>query len=276
MSQVIDNRRSVFCLQGVTVFVLMVILGACRNTSANRQVAAEQEDIQAKTMLQGIWIDVESEDVAFMMKGDTIFYPDTISMPAYFKVVGDSFCVGSQREERYAIEKQTAHVFWFKNANGDYVKLVKSENVSDSLFFIPQKSQPVYMSKLVKHDTIVVYNNERFHCYVTINPTQYKVVTTNYNDDGMATSHVYYDNIIHLSVFQGNRKLFSSNFDKKAYARYVPATFLEGAILGNMKFSHVDNEGFHFDTRLSLPEGSMFYLLDTYVSQKGQVGISLK
>ena len=46
-------------------------------------------------MLQGIWVDSETGDVSFQVKGDTIFYSDTTSMPAYFKVVGDSLILGS-------------------------------------------------------------------------------------------------------------------------------------------------------------------------------------
>lgn len=42
-------------------------------------------------MLQGIWLnDDDEDDVAFRVKGDTIYYPDSTSQPVYFYIAGDT------------------------------------------------------------------------------------------------------------------------------------------------------------------------------------------
>ena len=87
----------------------------------NRQGATPAESKEAKQMLQGVWMDSEGGDVSFRVKGDTIFYSDTTSMPAYFRIIGDSLVLGSGTS--YGIVKQSPNVFWFTNQNGDLVML---------------------------------------------------------------------------------------------------------------------------------------------------------
>ena len=102
----------------------------------------------------------------------------------------------------------------------------------------------------VKKDSVVNYDGARYHWYIAINPTKYKVITRTYNDDGIEVENVYYDNIMHVSVFQGSRQLYSSDFRKQQYANQVPAQFLEEAILANMEFTHIDADGLHFAATL--------------------------
>ena len=67
----------------ITSVVLAGMLWSCGNK------APQEESREAKALLQGTWMDEDTEDVLFRMKGDTVYYSDSISMPAYFKVVGD-------------------------------------------------------------------------------------------------------------------------------------------------------------------------------------------
>ena len=34
-------------------------------------------------MLQGVWEDEETDEVLFKLQGDSVYYPDSTSMPAY-------------------------------------------------------------------------------------------------------------------------------------------------------------------------------------------------
>ena len=130
-------------------------------------------------------------------------------------------------------------------------------------------------SHQVKIDSVIVYGGNRYHWYIAINPTKYKVTTRSYNDDGLEVENVYYDNIMHVSVFQGSRQLFSSDFRKQQYAGKVPAEFLEEAVLGNMEFSHVDAAGLHFVATLCIPDGASCYLVESLVSYQGQMTMQL-
>ena len=54
-----------------------------------------KDDSGAKAMLQGIWVDCESEDVAFKVTGDSVYYPDATSLPSYFRIKADTLIIGT-------------------------------------------------------------------------------------------------------------------------------------------------------------------------------------
>lgn len=224
-------------------------------------------------MLQGVWVDAETGDVSFQVKGDTIFYSDTTSMPAYFKIIGDSLVLGSGTS--YAVVKQSPNLFWFTNQNGDMVKLQKSDDPVVGLEFVRDKPQVLTYTQQVKKDSVVMFNGERYHWYVAINPTKYKVVSRTYNDDGLEVENVYYDNIMHISVFHGSRQLFSSDIRKQDYKKLIPANFLEEAILSAMDFTHIDAEGLHFNATVCRPDGASCYMVDTQIAFTGQQTMKL-
>ena len=254
------NRIIVVCLTAV-------VLVACNH----REEVSENKE--AKAMLQGIWIDAEGGDVSFRVQGDTIYYADSTSMPAYFRVMGDSLVLASGAS--YGIVKQLPHLFWFKNQIGDVLKFSKSDDPADESEFVRDTPPVLSYSHQVKIDSVIVYGGNRYHWYIAINPTKYKVTTRSYNDDGLEVENVYYDNIMHVSVFQGSRQLFSRDFRKQQYAGKVPAEFLEEAVLGNMEFSHADAAGLHFVATLCIPDGASCYLVESLVSYQGQMTMQL-
>ena len=254
----------------VLIIMLSAVLLGC-NRQGSQSVKTESKE--AKQMLQGIWVDEETGDVSFRVNGDTIFFSESTSMPAYFQIIGDSLVLGSGTS--YGIVKQAPHLFWFTNLNGDVVKLQKSDDVTDEQEFVHDEPQVLTYTEQQKKDSVVMYNGERYHWYVAINPTKYKVVKRAYNEDGLEVTNVYYDNIMHISVFHGARQMFSSDFRKQMYGKLIPASFLNEAILGNMEFSHVDEGGLHFNATLCIPDGASCYMVDTKVAYTGQMTMSL-
>ena len=254
-----------------TILILAVLLTGCSRQRDGVSVDSEKDSPKAKAMLQGGWVDAETGDVSFRVKGDTIFYSDSTSMPACFRIADDSLVLASGA--RYGIEKQTEHLFWFKNQNGDLVKLEKSEDPEDADEFVHDTPKVLSYTHQVKTDSVVMYNGERYHWYIAINPTKYKVVRRTYNDDGVEVENVYYDNIMHISVYQGANKLFSSDFRKQQYSGQVPADFLTQAVLGNMEFSKIDGSGLHFNATLCIPDGASCYLVETLISYSGQMSM---
>ena len=247
--------------------VVLTVFCNCQGNKSN----SPSEDKEAKAMLQGIWVDEESGDVSFRINGDSIFYNDSTSMPAYFRIIGDSLIMGAGTS--YAIVKQTQNLFWFTNQNGDVVKLQKSNDPVDETEFVHDTPKIMTYKEQVKTDSVVVYNGQRYHWYIAINPTKYKVVKRSYNDDGIEVENVYYDNIMHISVFQGARRLYSSDFRKQMYAKFVPESFLNEAVLGNMEYSHADEKGLHFNATLCIPDGASCYMVETLVDYMGQVSM---
>lgn len=91
---------------------LTISIGGCRERA--KQVSAPQEDLAAKKMLQGIWVNEDEESVAFEAQGDSIFYPDTTSQPVRFQIVEDTLVLHGAEDIKYPIIKQTPHLFIFK------------------------------------------------------------------------------------------------------------------------------------------------------------------
>lgn len=258
-----------------TVFFLLLLLlvsglGGCRKKSD--QQAVVEEDHQAKRMLQGIWVDEDEQDVAFKAQGDTIFYPDSTSQPVYFQIVGDTLVLHSANLVKYPILRQTVNLFIFRNQNGDEVKCVKSTDPDDATFFSRKAPTALNQGKLIKRDTVVMYNGGRYHCYVQVNPTTYKVIKASYNDDGVEVDNVYYDNIINLNVYHGAKKLFSGDFRKQQFAKVVPRDFLQQSILSDFTFIRCDGGGIHYIASLVIPDdGQSSYLVEITVSYSGRM-----
>ena len=255
-------------LGGIVVTVLL--LAGC----SGQQEQAVEENREAKALMQGVWVDAETEDVSFRVAGDTIFYADSTSMPAYFIIVGDSLTLSSGTS--YAIEKQTAHIFSFRNQNGDLItlnKLVGEE--ADSIFVADTTPKVMTYTHQVKKDSVVSYDGARYHWYIAINPTRYKVMLRTYNEDGLEVENVYYDNIMHVSIYNGAQRLYSSDFRKQQFAKMVPVKFLEEAVLANMEYTKADAAGLHFNATLCIPNGARCYLVETIISYKGQMTMKL-
>ena len=253
-------------------FLFCLLFTGCKQQTADGLVSQASENLEAKAMLQGIWIESETEEVSFQAKGDTIFFPDSTSQPSFFCIINDSFCLG---ENHYAIVKQTEHLFWFQNQAGEEIKLEKSENAEDSLAFVDSNPEILSLTEVLKIDSVIHYGSERYHWYIAVNPTKYKVAKMSYNSDGVSVENVYYDNIIHLSLYRGTSCLFSRDIKKQLFAAAVPSQFLEQAVLGNLKYDHVDSRGLHFNANLCIPDGASCYLVETLIGFDGQMDLNL-
>lgn len=232
-----------------------------------------KEDTRAKKLLQGIWLNEDDEDVAFRVKGDTIYYPDSTSQPVYFCIYGDTLVMKGARDVKYPILKQAAHLFEFKSPSGDVIKLTKTSDKTYLKSFQQEKTVALNQNKLIKRDTIVSHGENRYHLYVQVNPTTYKVFKSSMNDDGVQVDNVYFDNIINLNVFHGANKLFSHDFKKKDFGKKVPDSFLEQAVLSDLLFEGIDEKGIHYLAVLAMPDSSLSYQVKIVVSYQGKLEI---
>ena len=254
---------------GLSVILLVTFLFACGNKE--KPVVAPHENTEAKKMLQGIWIDEDTSDPFFRVEGDTVFYPDSTSMPVHFAIITDTLVLNGSHIIRYPIIKQTPHIFQFKNENGEVMKLVKSDDSEDKDAFDVEHPIALNQRQTIKRDTIVISGNERYHCYVQVNPTTYKVIKTTYNDEGVSVDNIYFDNIINLAVFRGAQRLFSSDFHKTDFSKHVPADVLKECILSDMTFNRVGEDGIHYDAEICIPDSPSSYVVDVLVAFDGKV-----
>ncbi len=254
--------------------VAAILVSACKGGSGENKTA-RTEDLEAKKLLQGIWLDTEDEDVVFKVKGDTIYYPDSLSQPLKFAVYGDTLELQSSTGSKYAILKQTAHLFEFKNQNGDVVKLMKGDDPSYELQFAARKPMTVNQNKVIKRDSVVTCGADRYHAYIQVNPTTYKVLKTSYSDDGLEVENVYFDNTIHVGVYKQANKLFSRDFYKKDFAALVPADFLRQSVLSDITLHGSDSKGLHFSAQLAIPDSYLSYIVDIDIATDGTMKTSI-
>ena len=254
---------------------ILFLLTACNGKGCRNMGAKAPEDLQAKRMLQGIWKNEDNNDISFRAKGDTIFDPDTTSLPVYCQIIGDTLVLYGANVAKYAIVKQTNRLFEFKNQNGDVVKLVKSNDPDDIQEFSHHRQVILNQNRLIKRDTVVVQDAKRYHCYVQVNPTTYKVFKTVYNDEGVEVDNVYYDNIVHVSVFQSASKVFSKDFYKNDFVKYVPRQFLRQSILSDISFVKIDENGVHFVASLCIPDSYLSYVVTIGISFRGGMAMQI-
>ena len=248
-------------------------VAACGQKSEKKQPEIK-EDTAAKKLLQGIWLDGDDEDdVAFRVKGDTIYYPDSTSRPVYFYIGGDTLVMKGANTSKYPIVNQAAHIFQFKVQNGDIVKLVKTDDQSYLQQFSHEQPVTLNQNTLVKRDTVVNAGNEKLHLYVQVNPTTFKVYKSSYNDDGVEVDNVYHDNIVNVNIYQGSRKIFGRDFRKEDFKGQVPHEFLKQSILSDIVFRKVDADGVHYKVVLAMPDSSMSYQVEIIISLEGKMTI---
>ena len=257
------------CLYNVAILTVVLLTAGC---SDSHRKNAEESRV-AKSLLQGAWVSDDTEEIVFSVEGDTIYYADATTAPSYFRVVGDTLYVGST--VRYHVDRQTENIIWMTTVGGEQLKLSKSLlHVEDSVTKTDrQQYRP--LKEVLKRDTVVFLDGQRYHCYVAINPTHYKVIKTDVNDDGLMIEHVYYDNIAHISIFNGSQQLFSRDFRKQQYVNYVPEEFLANAILNDMTFDNCDENGFHFVASLCVPDTPNSYMVEHVISRGGKVELKL-
>lgn len=91
------------------ILFVCIILMAVSCKEANVAENIKEESLSAKELLQGIWLD-EDETVNMKVKGDTIYFADTLMSPVYFQILDDSLVLKGAREMRYAIVKQSPNI----------------------------------------------------------------------------------------------------------------------------------------------------------------------
>lgn len=257
--------------------VMLLCLASCRHKEpASTAAKAPKEDLEAKKLLQGVWMNEDDETVVFKAYGDTIYYPDSTSQPVYFQILSDTLVLHSANTARYKIVRQSAHVFEFRNAAGDLVSLVKSEDREDNEYFSKDHPMPLNTGKLIKRDSVLIYGNDRYHSYIQINPTTFKVVKANYSDEGVEVDNVYYDNIIHVSLYRGDYCLFSRDFKKKDFSRVAPKDFIRQGILNDIRLIGMTPSGTHFQVSIMMPDSFSSFLIDLLVDYRGRLKMSVR
>lgn len=260
--------------KSVAISLVAIFLAACSSNKNPHTSQLEYEDLNAKELLQGIWLDDETENPLMRVEGDTIYYADSQSAPIAFKIIQDTLYTYGNDTTYYKIDRQAEHIFWFHSITDNMLRLHKSEDPNDSLCFISQSFIIPTYSEVTKRDSIVTYSGTRYRAYVYINPSKMRVIKTTYSEEGISMDNIYYDNIMHICVYEGKKSLFASDITKQMFDKVVPADFLLQAILSDTRFIKVDRNGFHYQAVLAIPESSIYSIANMEVSFDGKLTIT--
>ena len=61
-------------MKNVAVSLMAIFFAACSGNKSPHSLQQEKEDLSAKGLLQGIWLDDETESPLMRVEGDTIYY----------------------------------------------------------------------------------------------------------------------------------------------------------------------------------------------------------
>ena len=102
-------------------------------------------------------------------------------------------------------------------------------NAEDSLVFTSREVEVMSTTpEVIKKDSIVIYKNTRYRGYVYINPSKMKVFKTSYSENGISVDNVYYDNVIHICVYEGKKMLYGCNSKKEERVKTTLLFFRRG------------------------------------------------
>ena len=95
--------------------------------------------------------------------------------------------------------------------------------------------------------------------------------TDGQTEDGMSIDNIYYDNVMHICVYEGRKSLYASDITKQMLSPYVSADFLSKSLFSDMQFIGVGPSGFHYQASVCIPESFVCNIVDLYVSFKGKL-----
>ena len=258
----------------IAIFLFTILFIACSN-GKKQDATHPTENAQAKILFQGVWLDSETDSPLMRIKGDTIYYADSQSTPVYFKIQQDTLYTYGNELSSYHIDQQTEHTFWFHSLSDNIVKLYKSEDANDTLTFSMRTPEviPTY-AEVTRKDSVIMYNGTRYRAYVYINPSKIKVVKTTYSEDGISMDNVYFDNIMHICIYEGKKSLYSSDITRQMFENVIPADFLEQSILSDMNIMGIDSKGYHYQAMICIPESSVCNIANLTISFDGKLSIT--
>ena len=255
------------------MLVVAMCLIACGSNAA--QQVGRTEDTEKKQLLQGVWTNELDGSVVLTVKGDTISFADTLSSPATFHVYGDTLQIDYHPSVSYKISRCTATTFRFFNSEGDEISLTKSTRLKSGN---TQQRTAINQQKTIKKDSVIISGQTKYHAYTQVNPTTFKVYRQQTNSDGIQVETTYFDNIVFIALYDGNRKIYGHNIEKKDFKGIIPDTYIGQAILSEIKIVSAapsPKSGVRFDAILTQPDSYTSYVVHIDISDDGKRTLSI-
>ena len=252
--------------------LMLLLLASCAGTPQKKTDVQETTDPNVKLQLQGVWMDRNTESPVLEIEGDSLLFASKRDIRMPYVVVDDTLFVKGISTAAYEILEQSEFALSIRTPMGDEVCLYKNEQGDLSLESTAY-SRAKQVKEVIKKDSVIMIGKHRYRGYVTINPTSIKVVSPGVTEDGFAIDNVYYDNIIHICVYEGKQELCGKDIKRTMFEGIVPAEFLSASILQDMNFSGVVDDRFLFNALLCVPDGPCYYVR-VFIDKANEVEVS--
>lgn len=270
MKTFIKHNNNILLILGILIVTLL--LSACGKKS---NATTLDEDKEAKKTMQGVWTDDLEGNIIFSVKNDTIYHNDTLSEPAFFYIYKDTLFIKYHNMVKYPIKELTEESLVFIDEAGDEIELIKNNTPASSIAPATEEAEAPNQGKVIKKDTVITYGDKRYHAYKKVNPTSFKVYIQSKNIDGLSVEQIYYDNIVHIALYAGHKRVFGQNITKADFKGLVPDNYLEQAILSDVIIKGADKDGVTFVAILTIPDTNTTYRINIIISPTGEKTLSL-
>lgn len=263
--------------------VAVALLLSCSKGKETTLSEQPQTDTTAMRLMEGMWLNNDGEP-SLRILGDSVYFRYNASAPLRFTVLGDTMIMFGSNDVRYPLVQLSATTLQFRNPTGDTVTLHKSETpYEDDIFFdehptannAPSPAFPINQGRKVRRDTVIFVSGERYHCYMQVNPTTFKVYKSSLNDDGVEIDDIYYDNTVYIAVFTGRKKLYSHEFRKADFAEYIPENMLRQTVLSDIRLDKTGKESIVFYAQLAIPDSPTSFIIDINVALGETISMTL-
>lgn len=252
------------------VMAVALLVSSCKGVRENQK---------AKDMMQGQWVNADTGEDVFTVKGDTIYFPETANAPLHFRIVDDS--LQTERDSascaNYAIIRQGDNIFWMKNINGELLKLHRKElgdiEVNDTL---SADSVALTINSYCGQrntESSATVGGKVYTFRKEIHRSNDVIIRTELNPDGMEMANLYYDNTIHLSLSRDGKMVFDHDFSRDQFTDNMQQPFASRAVLYDVLCTGVDARGWCLDVVFRIPSSHLSYTVSIMVTGDGELKI---
>ena len=104
-----------------TAIIISFIFFSCAGKQS--QSVDVKENLEMKAMLQGTWMDEDTETPMICIKGDSIHYMTSGTLPVAFRIIEDSLITYGTAITSYHIVKQNEYMLWLQSEMGSIIKM---------------------------------------------------------------------------------------------------------------------------------------------------------
>lgn len=257
----------------LTILTLLTI-GCTNNQQHTIGRAQTARDTIREQMIRGLWLEDNSEVVVMHIHGDTVYFPDNSVAPASYTILGDTLYMGENATAHYHIDYLDTLEMTLRTMTGNKISVHKS---ADS---IPHADHPMDYTMPVYHqqtsrDSIYNNNGLRYHAYVFINPSDIQIPVPTITEEGLSAIRIYNDNIIHICIYQGKKRIFGKDMRKSDFKEIIPQEFYDTSTLSDIRIKGIKDNHFIYHAYIGRPESSVCYVAEIKLSPDGQIKIQL-